>query len=101
MQSSETIQRLEAFKALLLRWLELSYSAKGALDLRAQINQEKNWVRRQVIAARCFKTLTITPAPAVGGLVMQRVDPFAMIFESPQGFSLMAGVVDLVNEEIG
>jgi hypothetical protein len=58
-------------------------------------------VRRQVIEAGCFRTLTIGPPPAVGGLVMKGVDLFDMIFDPPWGQDLTAYLVDMVDATIG
>lgn len=101
MTLDKKIARLEAFKDLVLRW-EASYQDDRIQgELRSAINREKQWVRKEVIAARCFKTLTIGPPPAVGGLVMNRVDAFMMLFDAPYGLSLASAAVDMVEETIG
>ena len=70
-------------------------------ELRSKINQEKQWVRQEVIEARCFRTMTIGPPPAIGGLIMQGVDPFGMIFDPPYGVDLLSVVVDMIDATIG
>lgn len=100
MKPNDKIERLEAFKQLVLLW-ESSYDDSHGAEIRSAINREKGWVRQEVIAADCFKTLTISPPPAVGGLVINRVDAFAMLFEAPYGMSLTSIVVDMIDETIG
>ena len=96
MDQDEKISRIEAFRASLLQWGQSGDSA-----VRSQINREKAWVRQQVIEAGCFKTLTIGPPPVIGGLVMENVDAFAMLFEPPWGIDLTSTVIDMLDETIG
>jgi hypothetical protein len=93
---SERIERLEHFRKLLVDWKQ-SHDP----DDRRQINQTKGWVRREVIEVGCFKTLTISPPPAVGGLIMRNVDPFDMIFNPPYMMSMVPVITDMVDETIG
>ena len=90
------IKRLEDFKDRLHRW-EKSHDA----DARTYINQQSMWIRREVIEAGCFHTLTIGPPPAVGGMIMRNVDPFSAIFNPPYGASMLSTVVDLIDKTIG
>ena len=101
MTRDEKLAKLEAFKNLVARWENSYQDPHLQADLRSAINHEKNWVRQEVIAAHLFKTLTISPPPAVGGLVMNRVDAFTMLFEAPYGLSLASCVMDMVDETIG
>ncbi len=96
MDIDEKIARLEQFRALLMAWQK-----HHEQDDRRQINQTKAWVRREVIEAGCFKTLTISPPPAVGGLVMRNVDPFDMIFDPPYLRSMVPIITDVIDETIG
>ena len=97
MDREQKIERLEAFKRLISDWRR----SRETAELRSKINQEAPWVRQEVIEAGCFKTLTISPPPAVGGLVMQGVDAFAMMFNPPWGMNFMSLVVDMVDATIG
>jgi hypothetical protein len=96
MQVEEKILKLEEFKSMVLEW-KTTYDS----NLRSNINQNKVWVRREVIEAGCFHTLTIGPPPAVGGLVMRNVDPFLMMFDAPYGVNLIRQVVDMIDQTIG
>jgi hypothetical protein len=95
-----TLDRLEKFNELLEQWRKFGGTHLGK-EFRSAINREKNWVRQQVIEAGCFGTLTISPPPAVGGLLAQNVDPFWMMFEPPYGVDLMQVVHDMVDQTIG
>jgi len=95
-ETEEKIQELNEFKAKLAAWQK-----SGDAETRAWINHNQVWVRREVIEAGCFHTLTISPPPAVGGLVMQNVDPFAMMFSPPYLMNLITHVVDMIDQTIG
>ena len=95
-KTEDKITRLEQFRALLAAWQK-----SHAPDHRREINQTKAWIRREVIEAGCFKTLTISPPPAVGGLIMRNVDPFDMIFDPPYLMSMVPMITDMIDETIG
>jgi len=101
MEIEEKVTRLEEFKQAVLDWSASYRDEERRAELRSYINQNKVWVRQEVIEARCFHTLTIGPPPAVGGLVMQNVDPFAMLFDPPYGMSMVSQVVDMIDQTIG
>lgn len=92
----ERIGRLHSFLELLDEWTE-SHSQES----RARINRILQPVVREVLEAGCLHTMTISPPPAVGGLVMQNVNPFDMIFEQVYLRSLNSHVRDMVNQAIG
>ena len=96
MDNEEKIKKLEDFKNLLLSWLK-----KPTLEVRSLINQDLQWIRREVIEAGCLKTFTISPPPAIGGLIMQNIDPFNMPFEEPYGISLIPKIVDMIDQTKG
>ena len=96
MNCQDKIERIERFKGLLTSW-----EKRHDDESRTRINQETVWVRREVIEAGCFHTLTIAPPPAVGGLIMRDVDPFAMIFNRPYMMSMVPQVVDMIDKTIG
>lgn len=101
MTNAEKIRRLEAFKADVLIYENEHLPGGPRQVLRSKINQEKTWVRRQVIEAGCFHTLTLGPPPAVGGLIMRDLDPFGMIFERPYLRSMVPDVIDMIDQTIG
>jgi hypothetical protein len=92
----DKIKRLEAFKVTLTSWQK-----RHDAESRKQINQEGVWIRREVIEAGCFHTLTISPPPAVGGMVMRNVDPFDMIFDPPYLMDMISHVIDMIDKSIG
>lgn len=96
MGPEERIDRLNEFKAKVVEWRD-----KRSSETREWINQNKVWARREVLEADCFHTLTIGPPPAVGGLVMQDVDPFAMMFDPPYRSDLTRYVIDMIDQTIG
>ena len=94
--ADERIARLKDFLRLLDEW-EKSHSDK----VRARINQTKNSIQREVVEAGCLYTMTISPPPAVGGMIMQNVNPFNMIFDRVYLQSLNSHVKDMINQTIG
>ena len=96
MERGELIERLESFKRLLFEW-----RSHPRAELRSQINQEKHWVRQEVVDAGCFKTMTIGPPPAVGGMIMQDVDLFEVMFAPPYRRDVIPDVIDMVDAAIG
>ena len=96
MDVNDKIEKLEEFKTLLRNW-----PSNRSIDLRTQINQKKAWIRREVIEAGCFHTVTIAPPPAIGGLIMQNIDPFDMIFDPPYFQSLIPNIIDMIDQTLG
>jgi hypothetical protein len=92
----EKIERLMTFKQKLVQHDETSEPS-----LREWLNQNKMWVRREVVEARCLRTVTISPPPAVGGLVLRRIDPFDCMFDAPYSMSLVPGICDMIDSTIG
>ena len=96
MDSEEKIKRLEEYKGAVLEWRKTRDER-----LRSFINQNTVWVRREVVEARCFHTLTVGPPPAIGGLIARDIDPFAMMFDPPYRIDLVRVVVDMIDQTIG
>ncbi len=101
MNVEEKIRKLEAFKQLLNEYNASYGDSNLRAQIRTQINQNITWARREVIEAGCFHTLTISPPPAVGGLVMQNVDPFAMFFGPPYRMNFTSIISDMIDQTIG
>jgi hypothetical protein len=96
MKTQEKIEKLEEFKRLINSFFE-NYDQK----IRSEINRSKSWVRREVLEAGCFKTFTISPPPAVGGLIMKNIDPFECIFNPPYNMPISSIIFDIIDETIG
>ncbi|VAW45896.1 hypothetical protein MNBD_GAMMA04-986, partial [hydrothermal vent metagenome] len=96
MEIEDKVQNLENFKDLFN-----SYFKDYDQGIRSEINRNKQWVRREVLEAGCYKTFTIGPPPAVGGLIMRDVDPFQMLFDAPYGMSIAPVIFDMIDETIG
>jgi hypothetical protein len=92
----DRIVKLEEFVRLLDLWQK-----SGDDDVRAEINRRKAAVQREVLEAGQLKRITLSPPPAVGGLVMQNINPFDMIFDAPYLHSFIPTVRDMIHETIG
>jgi hypothetical protein len=97
--TDEKIKLLSQFKNALIGWK--SRGSGDANDIRSYISEYKAQVRREVIVARCFRTMTIAPPPIVGGLIMRNIDPFDHIFEPPYFHDMVPMVIDMIDETIG
>lgn len=91
------ISELEEFKSLLTVW---EYDNR-TVETRTQINKKLKNVRNLVLRAGTLRTFTISPPPMIGGMIMQNVDPFAMIFNPPYGESLIPTIIDMIDETVG
>ena len=100
MNVQERVNKLQQYKDASIAW-EHSSNTKEQTKLRSFLNQNKNSVKRDIIEAGCYKTMTISPPPAVGGLVMSRICPFDMMFSPPYMQSLVPYVVDMIDETLG
>ncbi len=69
--------------------------------IREWINQNVARVKSEVFQAGCFATITIGPPPAVGGPILQDVDPFSMMFERIYLKSLVPTICDMIDKTIG
>jgi hypothetical protein len=93
---TERIAELEKFKEYLRYW-----QATHDDGVRSDINKRRMAIQREVLEAGCFHTVTVGPPPAIGGLIAQNIDPFAMMFDPPYGVNLMRPVMDMIDQTIG
>jgi hypothetical protein len=96
MGNADKIARLEAFQVWLADW-----NRTHDPDVRARINREKLWVRQRVLEAGCYRTMTITPPPAIGGMAYQDADMFDMIFGAPYRMNVAPNIRDMIDATIG
>ena len=96
MDIEEKIRLLEEFKSNLVLW-QNNQNAQN----RTRINQRSIWVQCEVSEAGCLQTFTVGPPPAVGGVVMQNVNAFDMIFNSPYEMSVIPHIHDMIDKTIG
>jgi hypothetical protein len=96
MSNEEKIAALEKYRNKISQW-----GVQRDADLRTFINQNTVWVRREVLEAGCFQTITVGPPPAIGGFVMRDLDPFTMMFDPPYGRDLTQIVMDMIDRTIG
>jgi hypothetical protein len=92
----QRIQLIADFKQKLLDW-----EKSRDIHARAWLNQNTHRVEREVNEAGCARRVTITPPPSVGGLVMQSVNPFVMMFDRPYMLRVVPTIVDMLDQTIG
>lgn len=93
---AEIISDLEDFQHLLYSW-EQNYHPQT----RSAINKKIPFVQKILRLAGTSKTITVSPPPMVGGLVLRDVDPFTCIYEPPYGLSVVSLISDCIDEAIG
>jgi hypothetical protein len=92
----DRIKNIEAFKEKLQTWAKTR-----DVKLREWLNQNMHAIRRETLEAHTYRTVTISPPPAIGGLVMHNVDPFESMFGSPYGLSVIPTIADMLDRTIG
>lgn len=97
MDKKTAIETLEQFKKLLSKW---EYESPTSTT-RSEINRNIPIVKSLIVKAGVSKSLTFSPPPAVGGLIMKNVDPFTCIFEAPYGLSVVPVIIDSIDEALG
>jgi hypothetical protein len=100
MSTNEKIERLKTFKDKLIQHRQ-AQDPKLEATLREWLNQNVQWVRREVAEVGCGKRITIGPPPAVGGLIMRGIDPFDCMFQAPYFMSLVPTICDMIDSTIG
>lgn len=95
--TSEKIAFLSNFKADILSY----YNGFQDETVRTRINRGIRRARELIIETGSLKTVTLTPPPALGGLVVRNADPFSFILQDYYGMSLIPTVCDMVDEAIG
>lgn len=101
MNKKEAIKKLEIFKNLILKWQECPYDSSQLSLLRAEINKNKGTVHNILVKTHTNKKITISPPPAIGGYVMENIDPFDVIFNAPYDIDVTDIIKDSVEEAIG
>jgi hypothetical protein len=96
METEARIDRLKTFKAQLIEWDKTRKS-----DIREWLNLNRAAVEREVAEAGHLKSLTISPPPAVGGLVMRNANPFNLMYDRPYMMSLVPTICDMIDMTIG
>jgi len=99
-EEQRIIQELEEFRNAIMQWRKSSRPEEQQ-KLRSIINRRVGGIAEIVRLAGCRQTLTISPPPAIGGLVMPNVDPFTYIFEDVWGRSLNSKIFDMLDQTIG
>ncbi len=95
--ATEKIAFLERFKA------DIQAHFNGADDdaTRSRINRGMKRARDIVGETGAMKTVTLSPPPAIGGLIVRDADPFSFILQDYYGMSLAPTVADMIEQAIG
>ena len=101
MTREEIIKKLEVFKELLKTWRILDFDSPHIPTVREQINKNKDFVQKVVIATGRLKIFDIGPPPAIGGYIMRNVNPFDVIFDPPYRLDTISPILDSIEEAIG
>ncbi|MBN8532064.1 MAG: nucleotide-binding protein [Alphaproteobacteria bacterium] len=97
---AELVKKLEDFRAAVNGWTTETQPTIRQSH-RSYINQKLHEIHEIVLLSGCLRTITISPPPAIGGVVMENVDPFTNIFGSIYGVHLGQAVKDCIDQAIG
>jgi hypothetical protein len=100
-ETASRIARLQRFRELVALYSNREGYKADLAELRSEINKEVHWARQEVIEAGCYQSYTIGPPPITGGVIAQRVDAFASMFNPPYGKNLFGEVIDMIDRTIG
>ena len=95
--SAEQIAFLERFKAD----IRAHFDGDSADALRARISRGMPRAKNILSDAGVLKTVTLSPPPAIGGLLIRHGDPFSFILQDYYGVSMIPTVADMIEEAIG
>ncbi|WP_298307966.1 nucleotide-binding protein [Flavobacterium sp.] len=101
MSRKGVIEKLKAFKNLLIKWNSVQMTEKESSELRTQINKSKPFVQEMVNRAGASKRFDWSPPPAVGGFAMTGINPFDVIFNPPYRTDVISIINDSIDEAIG
>ena len=95
--AAERIAFLERFKAD----IQAHFNGADGDATRSRINRGMKRARDIVGEAGVMKTVTLSPPPAVGGLIVRDADPFSFILQDYYGMSMAPTVADMIEQAIG
>jgi len=99
--NAKYIEQLEAYKTALIAYTNGHDTLNDGTSIRTFINRNTPAVRKLVWRAGCGRTATVSPPPAVGGLIMRNIDPFGCVFEGPYGMDMTPVISDMIDETVG
>lgn len=94
---AEKIAFLEHFKAD----IRAHFEGDNSDTLRTRISRGMPRARSILSEAGALKTVTLSPPPAIGGLLVRNGDPFSFILQDYYGVSMIPTVADMIEEGIG
>lgn len=94
------LELLEEYHAQLSKYFRSSTEAERT-HLKTYLNRNLIAVRAAVIEAGTLQHVTVSPPPAVGGVVGRQLDPFSNLFISFWGTSLIPAALDSIEQAIG
>lgn len=98
-EEDDEIGFLKEFQNAIVAWDSEEYP--DPQELRSWINQNLRRVKQILHKYGCSLRMTISPPPAIGGMIMRGVDPFDMIFNRPYMQSLVPVMCDAIDQAIG
>jgi REase_DpnII-MboI len=92
---------LAEFAETLRKHFNAEYEGENEPEMRLFINRNLVAVRAAIREAGTLKLMNLSPPPAVGGAIMQHVDPFENLFGNFYGMSLIPTALDCIEQAIG
>jgi hypothetical protein len=88
---------LEQFKADILS----HFNGAGDEGTRSRINRGMSRAREILTATGALKPVTLSPPPAIGGLLVRNADPLNFVLQDYYGMSMAPTVADMIDQGIG
>jgi hypothetical protein len=92
----DRLRRVEEYRDALR-----AYRAGEEGNWRSFLNEKMQAVRRDVLETGCLQTITISPPPAIGGMLIKNADPFGLLFNAPYGANVSSFIIDMLEQTIG
>ncbi|MCH7772447.1 MAG: hypothetical protein IIA49_15770 [Bacteroidetes bacterium] len=93
------IKLLSEFKSVLLQWLRKDSEDRG--NLRTHLNKNIYAVQYAIENVGAMKSISISPPPAIGGMMIQNANPFNLMFKRIHGQSSFPVILDMLEQAIG
>ncbi|NOU01350.1 MAG: hypothetical protein HOO95_07245 [Gallionella sp.] len=97
----EKIACLERFDVAVTRWFEGKYDPEGQDVLRKSLNEMMPIARNITHSVGCLQLMSVAPPPAIGGMVLNNINPFDGLFQTYYGQSLIPNIRDMTQQAIG
>ena len=102
MENSEIKKRIKLlsdFKKNLTNWYQSESDDRKTL--RTSLNKDVYAVESVIREVGAMKLISISPPPAIGGVIIQNANPFNLMFKKVHGQSSVPLIIDMIEQAVG